>query len=113
MSTENVKFLNPSVYRTFEDRCIIYPDAAEEVTKGGIIIPDTVKEKPKSGTIVLVGPKCPNEIEIGDHVKYGRYAGQVVNIDGVEYDSVRISELIVGSSTDVETTDSHKAIMHT
>lgn len=118
MSTESkVKFLNQFVHRTFEDRCIIFPDAAEEITKGGIIIPDTVKEKPKSGTIVLVGPRCQEDVSIGDHVKYGRYAGQVVTIEGVEYDSVRVSEFIVGTNKPVSEVepmiDRSNAIMHT
>jgi chaperonin GroES len=95
-SSNPVKYLDPSVHCTYEDRCVIFPDAAEEVTKGGIIIPDTAKEKPKSGTVVLVGPKLEGVIFIGDHVQYGRYAGQVVKIDGVEYDSVRLTEFIVG-----------------
>jgi len=38
------------------DRVIIKPAAAEERTKGGIILPDTAKEKPVVGEIVAVGP---------------------------------------------------------
>lgn len=94
---QEVKYLDPSVHTTFQDRIIVYADAAEEVTKGGIIIPDTVKEKPKSGIVVLVGPEVnQNCVNIGMHVTYGRFAGQETTIDGVKYDSVRVIELMNG-----------------
>jgi len=38
------------------DRVVVQPKAAEEVSKGGIILPDTAKEKPMEGTIIAVGP---------------------------------------------------------
>lgn len=37
------------------DRLIVQQDAAEETTKGGLIIPDTAKEKPQKATIIRVG----------------------------------------------------------
>ncbi|MCB0818456.1 MAG: co-chaperone GroES, partial [Flavobacteriales bacterium] len=37
------------------DRVLVEAAAAEETTKGGIIIPDTAKEKPQRGKIVAVG----------------------------------------------------------
>jgi len=37
------------------DRIIVQQDAAEEVTKGGLIIPDTAQEKPQFATIIRVG----------------------------------------------------------
>ncbi len=38
------------------DRVVVRPSAAEEKTKGGIIVPDTAKEKPVWGEIIAVGP---------------------------------------------------------
>ena len=37
------------------DRVLVEAAAAEETTKGGIIIPDTAKEKPQRGKIIAVG----------------------------------------------------------
>ena len=37
------------------DRVLVQAAAAEETTKGGIIIPDTAKEKPQRGKIIAVG----------------------------------------------------------
>ncbi len=69
-------------------KILVQPSAADEKTASGIIIPDTAKEKPQKGKVVMVGADKkdePMEIKTGDTVLYGRYAGQEMNIDGVEY----------------------------
>ena len=75
------------------DRIIVKPAPAEEVTKGGIIIPDTAKEKPLQGQITAVGKgrmddtgkAIPMQLQVGDNVLYGKYAGTEITIDGEEY----------------------------
>lgn len=70
------------------DRVLILPTAAEEVTMGGIIIPDTAKEKPLRGTVQAVGNGTKDEemvLKEGDQVLYGKYAGQEIQVDGVDY----------------------------
>ena len=42
--------------RPLDDRVVVEPKEAEEVTAGGIVLPDTAKEKPQRGTVVAVGP---------------------------------------------------------
>ena len=37
------------------DRIVVEPLAAEEKTKGGIVLPDTAKEKPQIGKVIAVG----------------------------------------------------------
>ena len=37
------------------DRVLVEAAAAEETTKGGIIIPDTAKEKPQRGKVIATG----------------------------------------------------------
>lgn len=83
------------------DRVIVKPAAAEEVTKGGLIIPDTVKEKPQRGEIVAVGAgkvgedgkSTPLAVKIGDNVLYGKYSGTEVSVDGVDYLIMRESDI--------------------
>ena len=83
------------------DRVIIKPAAAEEKTKGGIILPDTAKEKPMQGEIVAVGPGKVSddgkviapEVKVGDKVLYGKYSGTEVNIDDTEYLIMRESDI--------------------
>jgi chaperonin GroES len=83
------------------DRVVIKPAAAEEKTKGGIILPDTAKEKPVVGEIVAVGPgkvsddgkKIPMEIKVGDKVLYGKYSGTEVTVEGEEYLIMREADI--------------------
>ena len=39
-----------------EDRVVIRPLDAEQVTSSGLVIPDTAKEKPQEGEVIAVGP---------------------------------------------------------
>ncbi len=69
-------------------KILVLPQEAEQKTASGIIIPDSAKEKPQKGEIVLVGEAKkdePMEVKVGDTVLYGKYAGQELNIDGVDY----------------------------
>lgn len=83
------------------DRVIVQPMAAEETTKGGIILPDTAKEKPIEGTIVAVGPgrvtdegkEIKMSVKAGDKVLYGKYSGTEVNIEGDDYLIMRESDI--------------------
>jgi chaperonin GroES len=83
------------------DRVIIKAAAAEEKTKGGIILPDTAKEKPMQGEIVAVGPGKVSddgkvialEVKVGDKVLYGKYSGTEVNLDDTEYLIMRESDI--------------------
>lgn len=83
------------------DRVVIKPAAAEEKTKGGIILPDTAKEKPVIGEVVAVGPgkvsddgkKIGMELKVGDKVLYGKYSGTEVTVEGVEYLIMREADI--------------------
>ncbi|MFN4080485.1 MAG: co-chaperone GroES [Saprospiraceae bacterium] len=79
------------------DRVIIKPAPAEEKTKGGIIIPDTAKEKPQRGEIVAVGPGKDGNlmtVQVGDIVLYGKYSGQEIHHEGVDYLIMREDEVL-------------------
>ncbi|TFH38508.1 MAG: co-chaperone GroES [Bacteroidia bacterium] len=69
-------------------KVLVRPNEAEEKTSSGIIIPDSAKEKPQQGKVVLVGVAKkdePVEMKPGDVVLYGKYAGQELTINGVDY----------------------------
>lgn len=79
------------------DRVIVQPAAAEETTKGGIIIPDTAKEKPQRGTVIAAGPGKkdePTTVKAGDTVLYGKYAGTEVSLEGEDYLIMRESDIL-------------------
>ena len=89
-------------FRPLHDRVVVRRLNAEEKTAGGIIIPDTAKEKPIEGRLVAVGPgktnkegkRIPMEVNEGDRVLFGRYAGTEIKIDGVEHLMMRVDDIL-------------------
>ena len=76
---------------------LVLPNPAEEKTAGGLIIPDTAKEKPLAGKVVAVGPGTKDvqmEVKVGDQVLYGKYAGQEIQIDGVDYLMMKQNDIL-------------------
>lgn len=86
-----------STITPLHDRVIVKPAAAEEKSKGGIIIPDTAKEKPQRGIVFAAGPGKKDEpvtVKAGDTVLYGKYAGTEITIEGIEYLIMRESDIV-------------------
>ena len=84
--------------RPINDRVLVKPAPAETTTKGGIILPDTAKEKPLRGEVISVGPGKDNiamTVKKGDIVLYGKYAGQEVSFDGVDYLIMREDDILI------------------
>lgn len=85
------------------DRVVVKPLTQEEVTKSGILLPDTVeKEKKEEGEVVAVGPGRVNdqgrrnqpEVNVGDRVLFGKYAGEDVEVDGIEYKVLKEEDVL-------------------
>lgn len=84
------------------DRIVIAPLEETEEMRGGLYIPDTAKEKPQQGTVVAVGPgrmnddgeRIPMEVNAGDRVLYGKYAGTEVSLDGEDYLIVKEGDVL-------------------
>lgn len=87
--------------RPLEDRVIVKPAKAEEVTKSGIVLPDTAQEKPQRGTVLAVGPgkmkddgtRTAVDVKIDDTVIYSKYGGTDVKIEGEEYKILRADDI--------------------
>jgi chaperonin GroES len=81
------------VLRPLEDRIVVEPQEAEQVTASGLVIPDTAKEKPQEGKVLAVGPgrfddkgtRIPVDVQVGDVVLYSKYGGTEVKYSGQEY----------------------------
>ena len=88
--------------KPLDDRVVLKPQEAEEVTAGGIVLPDAAREKPMTGKIVAVGPGklldngeyAKLSVKKGDVVLYGKYGGNDVEIDGTEYKILREGEIL-------------------
>ena len=84
--------------KPINDRVVVQPSPAEEVTKGGIIVPDTAKEKPQKGKVISVGPGKEDHkmtVKKGDIVLYGKYSGQEITHEGVDYLIMREDDILV------------------
>ena len=89
--------------RPLQDRILVKRlESADKKTAGGIIIPDTAKEKPQEGEVIAVGPGkvgkdgnvLPMGVKAGDKVLFGKYSGNEVKIDEVEYIIMREDDIL-------------------
>ena len=88
--------------RPLDDRVVVEPVDAEQMTAGGIVLPDSAQEKPQRGTIVAVGPgrlldsgeRGELSVALGDEVIYGKYAGSDFEVEGREVKILRESDIL-------------------
>ena len=89
--------------RPLYDRLIVERlEEEEDQQVGGIIIPDTAKEKPQQGKIIAAGKGkvkddgtlTPLDVKAGDTVLFGKYTGQEIKLDGVEFLIMREDEVL-------------------
>ncbi|MGA2914550.1 MAG: co-chaperone GroES [Sedimentisphaerales bacterium] len=88
--------------RPLDDRIVVKPEEAEDKTAGGIVLPDTAKEKPLMGKVISTGPgklldngkRVEVAVKKNDTVLFGKYGGNDIKIDGVEYKILRESDIL-------------------
>jgi chaperonin GroES len=88
--------------RPLRDRVLVKRVEEQEERIGGIIIPDTAKEKPQQAKVVAVGRGrvndegkiMPLDVQAGEYVLIGKYAGTEIKLDGEEYLIVREDEIL-------------------
>ena len=89
-------------FRPLHDRVVVRRIAAEEKTRGGIIIPDTAQEKPQQGEVIAVGPGgrdeagklIPIDLKVGDTVLFGKWSGNEIKLDGEELLIMKESDIM-------------------
>jgi chaperonin GroES len=88
--------------KPLDDRVVVEPMSAEDVTAGGIVLPDTAKEKPQRGKVLAVGPgrlldsgsRSAIAVAVGDHVLFSKYGGTDIEIDGRDIKILRESDIL-------------------
>ena len=78
--------------RPLSDRVIVKRIETQRTTASGIVIPDSAAEKPEQGEVIAVGSGRllqdgtlrALQLNVGDQVLFGKYAGQTVKVDGEE-----------------------------
>jgi chaperonin GroES len=96
MSTKKLKI------RPLHDRVIVKRVEEEKLSPGGIVIPDTASEKPVQGEVIAVGNGKllengeirPLDVKKGDRILFGKYSGNEVKVDGVEYLVMREDDIM-------------------
>jgi chaperonin GroES len=88
--------------KPLHDRIVVKAADKEQVTAGGIILPDAAQEKPQRGEVLAVGPGktldsgtvAPIDVNVGDHVYYGKYSGTEVKVEGEDYIILRAEDVL-------------------
>lgn len=80
---------------------LIEPLEAEGRTAGGLHIPEAAKQRPQRGLVLAVGPgqfqngiRVPTEIQEGQTILYGKFAGSEVIQEGKTLLLIRDSEAL-------------------
>jgi chaperonin GroES len=89
-------------FRPLHDRVVVKRTDSEQKSTGGIIIPDSAQEKPQQGEVIAVGPGgrdeagklIPLDVKVGDQVLFGKWSGNEVKLDGVEYLIMKESDIM-------------------
>lgn len=89
-------------FRPMDDRVLVEPCDADEITSGGIILPDSAREKPQRGKIIATGPgklldsgnRGEMSVSVGDEVFYGKYAGTEIEVGVNELVILRESDIL-------------------
>jgi chaperonin GroES len=88
--------------RPLHDRIIVQRVDEGEQQIGGIIIPDSAREKPQKGKVLAVGDgkmteegtRIPLDVRSGNLILFGKYSGQEIKLDGIDYLIVKEDEVL-------------------
>ena len=92
--------------RPIGDRVVVHPIEKDQTTASGIIIPETASgEKPQEGVVLALGKGGmgkdsvnPSEfLKVGDHVLFGKYAGDDVKLKSTDGKDIEVKVLHVDS----------------
>jgi len=88
--------------RPLYDRIVVKRIEQQEQMQGGLYIPDSAKEKPQEGEVVAVGKGkrledgkvVPLDVQVGDHILFGKYSGNEIKLDNEEFLMMREDEVL-------------------
>src|SRR5690349_23779558 len=89
-------------FRPLYDHIVVKRIEEQETTRNGIVIPDSAKEKPQEGEVMAVGKGkrlddgkvVALEVHVGDRVLFGKYTGNDIKLDGIEYIIMREDDVL-------------------
>ena len=79
--------------RPMADNILLKSAEAQTATASGIILATTAKEKPAIYEVMSAGPDV-KEVKVGDKVVVGKFTGNEVKLDGVDYKFVKLEDVL-------------------
>ncbi len=84
------------------DKVVVKRIEADSKTSGGLVLPDAARDKPQQGRVLSVGDgvrlacgeRVPHQVQEGDRVVFGRFAGAEVIVDNEELLIMSESEIL-------------------
>ena len=88
--------------RPLYDRIMVKRIDQQETTRNGIVIPDSAQEKPQEGEVMATGKgkRLENgtvvalDVKTGDRILFGKYSGNEVKLEGIEYIIMREDDVL-------------------
>jgi chaperonin GroES len=80
-------------FKPLGDRLLVERIEEASTTASGIIIPDNAKEKPAQGNVMAIGSDV-EDVEVGNTVVFGKYAGTELTLDGKKYLVMELSDVL-------------------
>ena len=88
--------------RPLYDRIVVKRIEERETTRTGIVIPDSAKEKPQEGEVMAIGrgkrlddgKMVALDVRVGDRILFGKYSGNDIKLDGIEYIIMREDDVL-------------------
>jgi chaperonin GroES len=88
--------------RPLYDRIVLKRIEEQETTRNGIVIPDSAKEKPQQGEVISIGrgkrlddgKMVALDVQVGDRILFGKYSGNDIKLDGLEYIIMREDDVL-------------------
>ena len=89
-------------FRPLYDRVVVKRIDEKETTRSGIVIPDSAQEKPQQGEVMAIGKgkrlddgkMVDLDVKVGDRVLFGKYSGNEIKLDGIEYIIMREDDVL-------------------
>ena len=88
--------------RPLHDRILVQRLDEGEQQVGGLLLPASATEKPQRGTVIAAGngkvsddgDRVKLDVKAGDTILFGKYSGQEIKLDGVEYLIMKEDEVL-------------------
>lgn len=88
--------------RPLYDCIVVQRIEEQETARNGVVIPDSVKERPQEGEVMAFGKGkrlddgqiAILDVKVGARILFGKYSGNEIHLNGVEYIIMRENDVL-------------------